>query len=319
MTSRQENVMVKRVRLATTPYRRRLRVRPFRRATKRFRILPTFLIIGAQRAGTTSLDQYLAAHPEVSRPRTGKGGAVWNKELHFFDDRFSLGVDWYRTSFALSASQRLAELRGCQLITGEATPSYLLHPLVPGRVAESLPDVRLIALLRDPVERAYSHYQLMRRKGLEKLSFAEAITAEEERLADEEGRILADPGYRARKYRRFSYVKRGLYAEQLERWFEHFPREQLLVLRTEDFRARPAEIYAEVLAFLGLQSYTLEEFVVHNRPETAPAPIEPQLRARLEERFAEPNARLADLLGRDFGWGGHVPHSTTSAVGAADA
>jgi hypothetical protein len=133
-------------------------------------------------------------------------------------------------------------------------------------------------------------------------------------------RILAEPSYRSRKHRNFSYVTRGLYADQLERWLEHFPREQLLVLRAEDLLASPAETYAEVLAFLGLQPHSPKDFVQYNRPETPqPAPIEPELRARLQERFAEPNARLAALLAHDFGWSDPLARSTTLHVGATDA
>jgi Sulfotransferase domain len=306
----------------TRAERARIFIRPrrrFRLATKRFRMLPSFLIIGAQRAGTTSLYHYMSAHPDVDRSTSGIDGAAWNKELHFFDDRFALGLIWYKAAFPLLATERLTRLRGRRLVTGEATPSYLFHPLVPGRVAETLPEVRLIAVLRDPVERAYSHYQLMRREGPERFSFAEAIAAEEERLAGEEERILADPAYRGRKYRNFSYVKRGLYAEQLERWFEHFPREQLLVLRFEDLLARPAQTYAEVLEFLGLQPHRLDAFGVHNQSKTAPAPIEPQLRARLRERFADPNARLEDLLGWDCGWDDSDVKPTSLSASAADA
>jgi hypothetical protein len=314
MKRRSEPTRVERMRIFIRPHRR------FRLATKHFRVLPSFLIIGAQRAGTTSLFHYLSAHPDVDRSTSGVDGAAWNKELHFFDDSFDRGLSWYRAAFPLVSSRKLAELRGRRLISGEATPYYLLHPLVPARVAGTLPDVRLIALLREPVERAYSHYQLMRRGRRERLSFAEAIAAEDKRLAGEVEQILADPAYRSRKHRNFSYVTRGLYAEQLERWFEHFPRERLLVLRAEDLLARPAETYAEVLAFLGLQPHTLEEFVAHNRPETpTPAPIEPDLRARLQERFAEPNARLVALLGRDFGWSDSLSRSTTLPVGATDA
>jgi hypothetical protein len=304
---------VERVQIFIRPRRR------FRLATKHFRILPSFLIIGAQRAGTTSLYHYLSAHPEVDRSTSGID-AAWNKELHFFDDRFDRGPTWYRAAFPLASTRKLAELRGHRLISGEATPYYLLHPLVPERVAQTLPDVRLIALLREPVERAYSHYQLMRREGWEPLSFAEAVAAEEKRLAGVVERLLADPSYRSRRHRIFSYVTRGLYADQLERWFAHFPREQLLVLRTEDLLGQPAETYAQVLEFLGLRPHSLDAFVRHNRAETpTSAPIEPELRARLHERFAEPNARLAALLGRDFGWGDPVARSTTLPVGATDA
>jgi hypothetical protein len=172
---------------------------------------------------------------------------------------------------------------------------------VPERVATILPEARLIALLRDPVERAYSHYQHNCRTGRENLSFAAAVAAEHERLAGQEERILADPRHRSHRHRHNSYIARGLYAEQIERWLACFSREQLLVLRTEDFFVRPAETYAEVLAFLGLRPWRPDEFTTGDRPSYTP--MDPELRTRLEERFAEPNARLARLLGRDFAWG----------------
>lgn len=280
----------------------------FRFHTRRFRILPSFLIIGAQRAGTTSLFYYLHRHPDVARPLAGDGSVEWPKELHFFDEKFSRGLDWYRSFFPLSAARHVARLRGRDMVTGEATPYYLFHPAVPERVAATLPDVRLIALLRDPIERAYSHHQLMYRTGREKLSFEDAVVAETQRLADLEEHLPGETptGHRAHHHHRHrSYLSRGLYAEQLERWFAHFPREQLLVLLAEDFRARPTGVYAEVLAFLGLRPWRPKNFVNRNRGSSTP--IDPTLHARLEEHFAQPNARLATLLGRDLGWGSPGP------------
>jgi hypothetical protein len=237
--------------------------------TRRARILPAFLLVGAQRAGTTSLFYSLRRHPHVARPAT--------KEVHFFDDQYWRGVDWYRSFFATSAERRLARLRGGDLVAGEATPYYLFHPAVPERVAATIPSVRLVVLLRNPVDRAYSHYRKMRRMSLERLSFEDALDAEEERLAGEEERLLADPRYRSNHHRRHAYVGRGLYADQLERWLTHLPRD-----------------------FLGLRSWQPPDFEPRN--PTSSSPLTTQLRARLEERFAEPNARLARLLGRDLGW-----------------
>ncbi len=257
-------------------------------------MLPSYLVIGAQRAGTTSLYDALLRHPNVAGP------TAWGKELHFFDTTFWRGVDWYRSFFPLTVSRRIARHRGRDLVAGEATPYYLFHPAVPERVAITLPDVRLVALVRDPIERAYSHYQLNVRKDREKLSFEDALAAEEERLAGEEERILGDPRYISHHHRHHAYLARGLYADQLERWFGHFRRDQLLVLRAEDFFTRPSDGYRDVLEFLGLRAWQPNDFVPRNRASYAP--IDQTLRARLEERFAEPNARLARLLDRDFGW-----------------
>lgn len=280
--------------------------RRFRIATGKARILPSFLVIGAQRGGTTSLFAYLRAHPEVADPAGGEprlGNTT--KELHFFDSWYEEGLGWYRSFFPLAPARQLARLRGSTLVAGESTPYYLYHPLVPGRVATAIPEVKLIALLRDPIERAYSHYQLMRRIEREPLSFEEAIAAEDERLAK-----IGESFERAHEtdagreglfhHRHHSYLDRGLYAEQLERWYAHFPREQILVIRTEDMQADSAEIYGQVLDFLGLSPWSPGNFVRRNRAKYAP--IDPELRRSLEERFVEPNGRLAELLGRDFGW-----------------
>jgi hypothetical protein len=297
------------VKRAVRPARRR-----FRYATRKRRILPSFLIIGAQRAGTTSLFRYLLHHPDVAGPSGGDSAVWWVKETHFFDEKFSKGVDWYRSFFPLASTRERLRKRGHDLLAGEATPYYMFHPAVPARVATTIPEVRLIALLRDPVERAYSHYQMMSRTGREKLTFEEALAAEPERLAGVEEALLAEKevllpsGSRAHhQHRHRAYFARGLYAEQLERWFEHFPRGQLLVLNAEDLLATPAETYAGVLDFLGLREWTLDDFPEHNKkPYSA---IDPGVRERLEARFAEPNARLTKLLGRDFGWNATMPQA----------
>jgi Sulfotransferase domain len=281
--------------------------RRFRHATRTRRILPTFLIIGAQRAGTTSLFRYLLAHPDVAGPSGGDSAVWWVKETHFFDEKYAKGVDWYRSFFPLEATRRRRRKRGHDLQAGEATPYYMFHPAVPARAAATLPDVRLIALLRDPVERAYSHYQMMSRTGREKLSFEEALAAEPERLEGVEEALMGETetllpsGHRAHhQHRHRAYFARGLYADQLGRWLEHFELEQLLVVPTEDLLARPSETYGEVLEFLGLPDWQLDSFPEHNKkPYSA---IDPNVRARLEERYAEPNARLVELLGRDFEW-----------------
>jgi hypothetical protein len=276
---------------------------PFRRyrlATRKARILPAFLIIGAQRAGTTTFFDALRRHPDIAPPRSVDRAVAWDKELHFFDEKFEKGLDWYRSFFPLKALRDVRRALGRDLIAGESTPYYLFHPAVPERVASAIPDMRLVVILRDPVERAYSHYQLMRRMGRERLSFEDALDAEEERLAGERERLLVDPSFRARHHRNHSYVSRGLYAEQLERWLTYFPREQLLVLAAEDLRTRGGKVYAEALGFLGVRAHPPSDLLLRNVASYEPP--DPVIRERLERVFAEPNARLARLVGRDFDW-----------------
>ena len=135
--------------------------------THPIRLLPDFLISGAQRGGTTSLYNYLQAHPCFELPTT--------KELHFFDRKFHRGLAWYRAHFPTYLEKCFAQrIQGRAFLTGEATPNYLFHPLVSRRVAEVLPRVKLIVLLRNPVDRAFSHYHHILDLGYEHLPFAEA-------------------------------------------------------------------------------------------------------------------------------------------------
>jgi Sulfotransferase domain len=262
------------------------------RATAGLRPLPDFLVIGAQKAGTTALYAYLRWHPSI-------GGPSW-KEVSFFDRHYARGASWYRGQFPNALRLRLARRNGAHPIVGEASPSYLFHPLAPERVAALLPDVRLIAILRDPVDRALSHYHHEVSLGREPLSFEHALEREEERTRGEVERMIDDPAYFSHAWWNFTYRARGLYAEQLERWLAVVPRERLLVLASEELLGRPDETYARVLEFLGAPPHRLDTYprvferqYREMRPETCVA---------LAESFAEPNRRLAELLGRDLGW-----------------
>jgi hypothetical protein len=255
------------------------------RATSAARPLPDFLILGAQKAGTTALYAYLSRHPSIAGPS-------W-KEVSFFDRHWARGVAWYRGNFP-----NLARTRG--KLVGEASPSYLFHPLGPERVREVVPEARLVALVRNPVDRALSHYHHEVALGREPLSFEDALDAEEERLRGEVERLVADPSYFSKEWWSHTYKARGRYAEQLERWLAVFPRQQLLVVPSEDLSDDPSGTHARVLEFLGAPPHRLEAYprVYERRYE----PMEPATRDRLAAEFEEPNRRLYELLGRDLGW-----------------
>ncbi len=256
----------------------------FGRATSRWRPLPDFLVIGAQKAGTTALYAYLRWHPGITGPS-------W-KEVSYFDRHWWRGEAWYRGQFPLRSRGRLV---------GEASPSYLFHPLAPERARSLVPEARLVALLRDPVARAYSHYQHEVALGREPLSFEDALAAEDDRTRGEVERLLADPRAFSRAWWDHTYAARGLYAEQLERWLAVFPREQLLVVTTDELGEAPGEAYASILAFLGAPPHQLDDYPrVFDRDY---APMEPHTRTALEARFAEPNRRLEAVLGRSLEWG----------------
>jgi hypothetical protein len=185
-------------------------------------------------------------------------------------------------------------------VVGEASPSYLFHPLAPERVARMLPEARLIALLRNPVDRAFSHYQHEVALGREQLTFEEALAREDERMQGELERMLADPSYFSHAWWNYTYAARGRYAEQLERWHAAFPREQVLVLLTDDLAADTAGTYRRTLEFLGVADRGLESYPRIFEREYGE--MDPDTRARLEERFAESNRRLAELLARELPW-----------------
>jgi hypothetical protein len=255
----------------------------WRAATARPRALPSFIIIGTQKGGTTSLHDYLLAHPDV-RPGIGKG-------IHYFDELYERGPRWYRSNFPI--------LRPGQ-ITGEASPDYMPHRDVPRRVAGLLPDVRLIALLREPVARAHSHYVHNRSKGYELRSFEQAVDDELATLPGESDAAAFDrsPDQRARW--RDAYVARGFYAEQLDRWRAVFPAEQLLVLRSEDLYADPAATTARACTFLGLGDRGPGRYRALNARSYED--LDPDLADRLRAVFAPHAAALADRYGSHLTW-----------------
>ena len=262
------------------------------RATAQLRALPDFLILGAQKAGTTALYSYLRRHPAIVGP--------WWKEVSFFDRHFARGESWYRGQFPTRAQRRLVTRRtGAEVLAGEASPGYLFHPFAADRVAALLPTARLIALLRNPVDRALSHYNHEVAFSREPLSFEEAIAAEPERMRGELER-MRDPSYFSHAWWNFTYVGRGRYAEQLERWLAVFPRERILVLASNELLERPAKTYARVLEFLGVPPHRLESYP--RMFERDYAQMDPATRRMLADEFAEPNRRLYELLGRDLGW-----------------
>jgi hypothetical protein len=250
------------------------------------RKLPDFLILGAQRCGTSSLFQYLTGHPGVKRPI--------RKEITYFSSSWSNGPQWYRSHFPLRVDPRL---------TFEATPDYLFDPRAPSRVLSTLGPIPMIVLLRDPVERAWSHYGHMKRLGFEKLSFEEALDAESTRLAG-----AWDGAEPEKAVWRYSYAARGRYADQLERWQAVFPRQNMMVVEAERLYADPGAVLDEVNRFVGLSEWRPAEFrnwSYAGAPVAKPGssrPMPPAARERLMAEFADSNRRLPALLGWTPDW-----------------
>jgi hypothetical protein len=263
----------------------------FRRAigipTARLRMLPDFIVIGAQRSGTTSFFNYLCQHPEIH--------ASYPKETHYFSNFFRKGVYWYRSHFPLSFQKKKVETSGNgNFITGEATPYYLPHPYAPRRVFELVPNVKLLALLRNPVDRAYSHYHHEVRIGVENLSFEEALDEEQDRISGELEKLLKNEHYRSFNFQNFSYLSRGIYINQLESWLRYFDQRQLLVLKSESFYENPVNTIKLVMNFLDLPDWKPN---VNKKYHQSHYPrMKPATRKRLLEYFEPYNQKLYDLL-----------------------
>jgi len=262
--------------------------------TSSARMRPAFLIVGAQRAGTTSLYRVLTEHPAVAP-------AVLRKGIRYFDIHYSRGWAWYQGHFPLRARAALTSRRlGTRVITGEASPYYLAHPAAPARIAAALPDVRVLVLVRDPVERAYSQYSHERARGFETETFERALELEPQRLAGEVERLRADPTYHSVAHQHWGYLARSTYIDQLEEFARWLPREQILVQDSEDFFGHPEPVYDAVLSFLGLPPYRPTTFEQHNARRRAP--LAPDTAARLAAHFAPLDDRLAVWLGREPAW-----------------
>lgn len=271
-------------------------------ATSPLRPGPDFIIIGAKRAGTTSLYRYLVRHPRVL-PMFPSNGFLPLKEnlkgVHYFDTGYGHGNAWYHSHFPSQLTRIWASRRsGGRVITGEASPYYFFHPHAAERAARAVGSARLVLLLRDPVERTFSHYREQVRNGVEHLDFEAALAAEPRRLADarEAGPKWAD----SFAYEHQSYVAQSEYATAIVRWLAVYPRSQLLIVRSEDFYADPQGVYDEVLIFLKLPPYPLTDVASWNAAPTSA--MRPSTRQKLCDHFASHNAELAALLGRDFGW-----------------
>ena len=263
--------------------------------TAPFRTLPDYLLIGCQRCGTTSLQAALSQHPSVKSARLMKG-------VHYFDTAYDRDLNWYRSYFPTNAYRRRHDARaGRRLVVGECSPYYIFHPLALERIAKDLPDIKVVVLFRDPVERAISHHKHEVRRGNETLGLREALDAEPSRLAGEVEKIVAQaPHYNSYAHQTYSYVSRGHYAEQFRNLQRHLPADRVLVLSSEGFFSSPETTYERVLNFLGLPEWAPAGFPHENATRDASVPDD--IRRRLVEEFAGSNVDLFDMVGERFDW-----------------
>ena len=238
---------------------------------------PNFIIIGSQRCGTTSLYSYLTQHPQILSPI--------KKEVDFWSWHFNRGINWYLSHFPPLP-------QGQHFVTGEASPSYLDFSDTPSRIFSIFPQVKLIVLLRNPVDRAISQYHRWVSLNWEHRSFEAAINDELERLKNNPDHIIGEePG---------NYLSRGRYVEFLKKWLEFFPREQLLIVKSEDFYGDTALVMKQILEFLGLPEYYLPEYA--NSNPGIYSSVNESMRSWINDYFLPYNQQLEEFLGIKFDW-----------------
>jgi hypothetical protein len=263
-------------------------------ATAGLRAQPDFLVVGAQRCGTTSLFRALMSHPNVMRPNLHKG-------VNYFDVNYGRGRGWYLSHFPLEAMARRRAAPGAErALVFDSSGYYMFHPHAPARIAADLPDVKIVAMVRDPVERAFSAYKHEFARGFETEPLDRALALEDERIEPELARMTADPEYQSQVYRHQAYRRRGHYAEQLRRFADLLSREQVHVVSSERFFSEPDDEYGRLLDFLDLPRVMPASFDRYNpRPS---APLDPTIQAELRRHFEPYDADLESFTGTRPAW-----------------
>jgi hypothetical protein len=260
-------------------------------------MLPNFIIIGAQRCGTTSLYNHLIKHPNI------KPAII--KETHYFDSNLNRSLNWYKSFFPTKAFKYLNKFfKRRNIITGEATPYYIFLPHAAKIICSYIPNVKIIVLLRNPVNRAYSHYNYTVKLGFETLSFEEAIKKEQERLDGELEKLNKNPNYYSFSHQHWSYLERGKYVDQLKLWFSYFPKKQILIIRSEDFYKDPKNVMERVYNFLNLPKISSEkENIIYKKFNVGIyQKMDNKTSSYLKNFFKPYNKELSEFLNKNFNW-----------------
>ena len=256
------------------------------------RVIPDFLVIGAKRCGTTSLYQHLSEHPCISRsPRDNIG---------FFNENYHLGINWYKSLFPTVFYKKKMESKNKQCLFFDVTSTYMEEELTAKNVYEVNPNQKIIVILRNPVDRAYSHYHVNVKEKSEKRSFEDAIFEEMNRIKSE--RIIQNKNKNLRVFtpNNIHYLKKGFYALQLKSWFKIFPREQILVLSTEEFQEDQNIIYKKIFDFLNIPNMKIKS--TEKMEKGNYIPMKDETRKLLLDYFRQYNYELFELINSEFDW-----------------
>ena len=252
-----------------------------------FRVLPDFFVIGVVRSGTTSLFHYLNQHPNIV-------GASYD-ELGYFDDNYHLGVNWYKSLFPTIFTKKRIEKEQGKCLSFDDTPFYIYNPQVVRRIHENFPNSKMILLLRNPVDRAYSNYNLSPNR---KLTFEETIENEINEIQNT-NLELKDESYLVNDFYE-KILPRGFYAKQLEVWYQIFSKEKILIKSSEDFANNTDEVLNEIFDFLDVKQVKIKDITKHNVRKFPP--MEQKTRDYLIEFFKPHNESLYKLINEKFDW-----------------
>ena len=242
---------------------------------------PNFIIIGTGKSGTTSLYNYLTQHPQVL--------PAIKKEIYFWSRYFDKGINWYLAHFPPIPQET-------KFLTGEATPTYINSWHTPERLFSIFPKIKLIVILRNPIDRAVSHYYHEVRLKMENKSLSEVIYAQLERLKKIPNSALEEAYWNHISY----YVSYGVYVEFLKKWMTIFPREQFLILRSEEFYQEPETTMQKVFSFLDLPKHQLKDYQKLNSGSYPNIP--PSIYSTLSDYYQPYNQKLEEYLGMKFNW-----------------
>jgi hypothetical protein len=246
--------------------------------------LPGFIVLGTQKGGTTTLHQLLRRHPDIFLPQ--------QKEVHYFSLHDDQSLNWYSNHYQEAGNHQLC---------GDITPYYLFHPRCPCSIHTALPQAKLIVLLRDPVERTISQFFHAKRHGFEPLDLEAALDAEATRLADAAA-ALQQPGNVHFSHQKHSYVSRSRYEEQLQRYEALFPRQQILVCRSEDLFGNMPTCLERITHFLGVAPLSTPAATQANAGRGEAAKVPNAVRDQLRCTLAPTAAAIRARYGFDWGW-----------------
>tara|TARA_Y100001949_G_scaffold20490_1_gene14584 strand:+ start:617 stop:1630 length:1014 start_codon:yes stop_codon:yes gene_type:complete len=261
--------------------------------TSKYRLLPDFLIFGGTRSGAMTLQRYLIKHPTV----------YCKRNIHFFEYTITNDVNWYKSHFPTENYKNKTEKKFNQpLRIGEQTGTYMFYPEVPSRVQKTIPNVKLIAVLRNPIDMVFSRYNHMRNQGIEVSPFDEAVNMEIKRMdiieKDEKIKIH-NPFFENSMI--FNYIRHGNYAEKLKDWFKHFSREQFLIFTNTELTNDTTKFVKKTFEFLGLEPINNIDYIKHNVGEY-PNKMDNSTKKKLEDYFKPFNEELNKLLERNLNW-----------------